>query len=1269
MSITFLDEGEAEVVPVAGAGGVTFIDEEATAVGVTFEDEGAPAALPDLQRRLGDLNYLPSKAEFQRYRELKADEPAFQPGKWASIAGEAAGMVAKDLGKGVLKLPKLIGEEQDTLQTGGEALARGTYDLGMMMRPLVNKAKSLYADEGEAAFIARKVAELNTQAFPKGVDASTTLLQPKDLTPELREQFGQEYQEYKKGRDYDRFVTERQLQLVRQLAREGKSNLLPELLGKTQNEVAEAGSYFLDPTTVVGAGAAALGKKTPTVLQQAAAKAATSSGRALEATGEAVSAAARLPEQAAGKVAALVSTPEAAAQAEKVVRQGSLGLTGAIPVVSVPGLTETAAAITAGKAAGATAQGVGKAGQAVGRAVADGPTRVGLFERIAKDGMAPEWLRKTAKALEFTDPAVRAAGNVSGDAVRGGAVGAAIGGLATGDLEGAASGFGSGLVMRPVGGLIGRVNGRQRIATEEADLARWLGRKSAEEVDNIGKLALSREEALKLADLESLAKGVVDPVLGGDVEFRYVTDADFRKQFGEARGAQVVEGDKPVVVVNTGYKGPRSVFHETAHALYQLDAAQTQQAALQRMLFDQVDVDGNVLTKGVLGVDDVTAMEQQYRNRLTPEQRALWDIETPEQRRAKIREEIVAESFANLLARPGTVREVSSLKQRLVDSLLMASQDGMLGRMRSALEKAGVKFEADGTPSDIFTRNGEGITNSAQVNAALRDYLRAKAKLTERLLVNGDERPEIVVRPEDLVKPGNAPVVAVFKDADIFAKNPDGTVRRIGGDPQKLQQIQKELNDLRSRLRASDEAVQQAKAAEAQAQTNLQTLEATLKQQQEKAHKTQDRVALAESKLLRERAKQERQRIQQLNREARERERVAKQERAQAVAKEKQLKAEEKQAEGQPVLLTEKQIEAVQAQRVEQMMAGLLRQGDDGTPGALRLKENGAWEGGFMTERQLAVMEQLPDGVLSPGMKEKLREINTLMQRKDGSRLLLDYNAALKGNRYSSGIAASTRVAVPLSMHMSKAGNFYITTLDVTHFHRKLGDWGRNKKGFFKSWDGDLNSFTRDVFQYLDNHAQQRPGSYNLDSDPAQAVQKRNLINQFFGVTAEGVNPLFSESAKAKENLLRSRRFDRINRAQEADGQKMPVDYTKLKMNLLPAIEARDLRSQTVQAAKDVRAVEFIEGLKLPASVGKSGFETLWQSLMSAKWLEGSEREKALVVAQLLGGVTPADYQRLREATLTGGTNALKSETEALAQSLRLRLVGSKTQQRAQHVG
>jgi hypothetical protein len=1012
-----------------------------------FDEFDAPKPETDDQliERVGDVQYDPTPEEFQQFKAAKERRP-LSVSRMASTALGAGQQVLGDVAGAVWEMAKNpLMSPKDRAQTGAEAVGRGTYDLGLLarkMQPLLAKVGQDYLVGGggimnEESFLAAKTSRLNQESFPEGMRPGVTEWFGLDVPvpKELLGQWRKEYQGYKRDAEYQHFLEERIIERDRVNAALGKETVVPEVVGTANRKIAEGLSYVADPATLITMGAGAGPKVLTKAASELAGAGVRGAGVALENAGELATRAAALPERAAGRIAeAVTGSAEAAEKAEKTVRAGALGATAGIPLgMTVPGLSETAAAITAGKVAGGAAEVLGEGAQAVGRQLPESASRYGLLERLSKDATAPQWLRSAAGGARALDPALAVGVTAARGAAEGAAVGGALGGLADGE-EGFAAGVGSGGVLGASGRIVNRFaeTSSRRVALEDADLARWLAGKSADEVANIKALNLSRENALKFLDTERLARGV------NDVDVRYVRDKQFREQFGGiAKGAQVVEGDRPVIFINTDFTGPRSLFHETLHALDALEGLTPERERLNRVLFDQVTGDGTVLSRGLFNGEDLKNFESQYRARLPEVQRTQWDTLPPDQRAAKMQGEVRAESFANLIDSSRSDFLTSrSLTRRVADSLLLAEQDSFLGRMRGRLENLGVKFDEQGQPSDLFAREGVPISNSPAVNAALRDYLRAKQNHTRRLALADDDAPSVVVRPYDLAKPANRAIVDAFKDNDVFAKHPDGSVQFNAGIP---------------------------------------------------------------------------------------------------------------------ILLSEREIKLLQSKRVELMSEALGKVPDAGDARALRQQENGAWTGKHLTDAQVNALRALPDDILSPSMKERIVQMNTLLRRGDGTQILLDYNAALKGGKYSSGISSATRTAVPIDLNISKAGNFYLTTLDTSHFFRKLREWRSGKPKAFEAWHGDTEAFLRDAFKYLDNHARGLSGSVGLDPDPVIALDKKNRLNDFFNVHKKSeVNPIQLSGKGNRDNLIRARRFDRINRITEGAGDKFPVNYQLQQINFLP---------------------------------------------------------------------------------------------------------------------
>ncbi len=1138
----------------------------------------APASFDDLpdspetivSRIDSDPYHNPTREEFAAYREAKAKQPS-KP--WEAFKGGAAHVAksAVDLAKGLVseglvKTPEDVGNR---LQTVGEALTRGTMDLGTVGRSIVDRFSSIYQDTDEAQFIAQKTDALNRQAFPGGYTPTTEWFTPTTVPEPLRKQWKAEYKEYKLDRDYQRFQINREIGQVRETARRGQGDILPALTGAAEQAVAEPLSQFADASDVATLAAGALAAK---VLQPAGraagSTAARIAGRGAEATGEAITSAAKLPEKTVARgIEALTGSAEAGVKAGKVLAGGEAGLAVAgVGGLTVPGVTQVAQAVLAAKGAGGAVKSAGQAASAVGRAAAT-PSRFGMLLRISKDGAAPEWLRRAAGNAAVLDPALRAAADFTGDVTRGAVGGALVGGslglIAGGDLDSAAAGAGGGAALGAAGGA-GRflTGGPARNAQRRtADIAQFLARRSPEEIAALSNLKLNEGQMLRTADIERLGLGVINAEGRGDLRLRFLTPDQFKELHpdqSQARGAVPFESTE--IHINTGYRGPRSIFHEIGHALDNLDFGSAQRQRLNERLFDRVAEDGTVLSRGLYDSQDLLDFTRQYAQRLgkTPEELAADVASSGRDLRSYMQGEMRAEALANFMEGNPNLPANRGITRRAADAVLLAEADTFLGRIRRGLESAGITFRADGTPSDLFVKDGRPVTNNPEVNAALRDYLRAKQRITQPLLTADAESSAPAIRPEDFTRPGGRRLVEIYKDWDGFRRDADGNPI-ISGNEKQLAAAQQAEATSRAQSEAAAKAAMDADAATAAAQLKLEQLNQEVARREAMAKLTEDRVSAAEARTAAARAKAAAAEVRSAEARAKNARALA-EARVNEAAKRQAAFLALKENSGRPELLSEREIQRLQLKRVELMIEALRQVPDLGESGAVREKDNGAWEGTHFSEAQMRALETLPRDLMPPSLLEKIRNVNTSMASGDGATLILDYNAALKGKRYSSGISPSVRKAAPFTFNLSKAGNFYITTIDVTHVARKLSDWQKNKTGRLAPWDGDLAAMTADLRTYLDNAAHGRPGALDLDRDASRAIAKRDVLNDFFNIPAGDsvANPAKISGKTDKDVLIRSRRLDRINRVTPGDNP-FPFNltsYGRMKENLLPPANA-----------------------------------------------------------------------------------------------------------------
>lgn len=831
-------------------------------------------------------------------------------------------------------------------------------------------------------------------------------------------------------------------QRVRQEMAEGRDTALTFRKPVDVNQAgAELGSYVLDPSVL------APGAKLPAglsrALGQTAAKGVSAASKGVGATGSALKAAAKIPEELAAKVLP-----------ESIVKPAAIGgaVAGAIGAGGLP--AQAAAVVKGAQATGAAMEKAGEFGQALAKT--SGNSQFSRLEQIAMSEGSPTWVRGAARNLARlkVDKAAGGVADAAGSVAKGGAVGAAITIPGAENAEEIGQGVGAG---GAIGGLAHVAlapfaSGAKKRAAEDADIIRWYESKAPEEQAALSQIGLDRSGALKAMTAEALANGVLSP--NANVKFTYLPGPEFEAQFGNTRGVQIIKGEVPQLVFNADLAKGRTIYHELFHAL---DSAPdiVDFGSLSRLLFDITDDKGQVITKGLLNNEDLKRLGDQYISRFDEVQRATW---APEKEafeanplaaegvpwRTRVTREVAAEFFANLAedTSGSLIKDAGSLSRRVLDAAIQAESP----KLRAIAEKLSPSPKAT---SDIFP----GLKATPQVYAAMRDAVRKKGEMSEKPEFDPEANTDTVaINPAEALKPGGDKIIERFADNDVFKKDAQGQVMMAGG---------------------------------------------------------------------------------------------------------------------RPILLTEGEIKKVQANRVKAISDAVSKVPDTGESGVMR-PVDGGFEGNRFSENQLKAIEALPNDILTPSMKEKIRRINGLIEKGDGSPILLYYNAATSGGKdrkdaggvlkrgsrkYSSKIRESIRVVSPLNQRVTKAGNYIVTGLDITAFSNKLSRWHRDKKSAFRDFDGSQEKFTEAAFKYLENHANGRPGETGLDADAKKALRMKNRINDFFNIrdkASEALNPDRLSSASDKDNLIRSFRFDRINRVEQAAGDNFPVNYQLQKANFSP---------------------------------------------------------------------------------------------------------------------
>jgi len=150
-----------------------------------------------------------------------------------------------------------------------------------------------------------------------------------------------------------------------------------------------------------------------------------------------------------------------------------------------------------------------------------------------------------------------------------------------------------------------------------------------------------------------------------------------------------------------------------------------------------------------------------------------------------------------------------------------------------------------------------------------------------------------------------------------------------------------------------------------------------------------------------------------------------------------------------------------------------------------------------------------------------------------------------------------------LGWRLSKAGNILAQAVDISALRGRMLDFARTGKGRINEvWGGDLASYEKDVMQYLDNHANERPGETGI------GIDKRNAINYLFGITNisnKNANPMYAMEGRPPGSLVKSYRLDRIANSRDTGRTGFFFDYQKQAANLAPATSERVPKAEPMQ--------------------------------------------------------------------------------------------------------
>ena len=551
----------------------------------------------------------------------------------------------------------------------------------------------------------------------------------------------------------------------------GESTFLPKEM--VNPEYVQAAAMILDPTLAIPGIGEMFG----------AGKLATKGvGLAARGVGRGVSALAR-PVEAATKAGerilaeAINVSPEALSTAARTT--GLASAVGVAPAVGVVGAVPLIAT---------TAREAGQALAAAGENLLTQPSRIGPLEAIGRIPGANLRQRTLGIIGQYGgDAALDTALRATAGSIEGGAVGAGLGYLGGGE-EGAGFGAGSGAAMGAVGTAAARgyqkLTGKAAREARQGDFDRYVATQDEKTASLLRQI--EDQHGLDVAsgymDATALMRGQL-----GDVNVTLLSAEDYRKKFGtNTRGVQIPEADTPAIYVNADIfgqgKGDSPLYtlgHEIFHALERSEQLASKASEIKDALVGSYVVTDGVPTQVTRGLFDNAEIDRrfnEYRDKLSKEQAdQLAQYDTQQKRADFVASEIAAEYTGALFAgqKPDALlRGFSGLTRTLLDAALTKNSDSALNRIAQRIENT---FGLKPLDSVLFPDLKQA---SPQVNAMLRDLVRARRRLDERILA-ADNEITGSIKPTDM---GNPIAAKVAQDFGIAEQLPDGSVRWLSDD-------------------------------------------------------------------------------------------------------------------------------------------------------------------------------------------------------------------------------------------------------------------------------------------------------------------------------------------------------------------------------------------------------------------------------------------------------------------------------------------------------
>jgi ribosomal protein S18 acetylase RimI-like enzyme len=278
-----------------------------------------------------------------------------------------------------------------------------------------------------------------------------------------------------------------------------------------------------------------------------------------------------------------------------------------------------------------------------------------------------------------------------------------------------------------------------------------------------------------------------------------------------------------------------------------------------------------------------------------------------------------------------------------------------------------------------------------------------------------------------------------------------------------------------------------------------------------------------------------------------------------------------------PVMYDAKDAKKIDADR-KKLITEALDTDDYGTPNRFEpVAEGSETYRGTFTPAQIQAIKDMPESLVPRTLKEHMLKVNDAIARGDGTRFIVDYAAVMNDKGKYQAFSPKMYDLVPIGMHLSKKGNFLVTTISVGRIFDKMRLWNERMPGRLRFWDNNLERTFDDFSKYLNNWQQGKAGETGLDADPQVALQKKNIFNDLLNLYDKGTEftnldrttiPRKKGDPRNKDanRTIMSIRVDHIAELiPNENATKLPVNYGFAKINFMPERMEGDVPAQEIR--------------------------------------------------------------------------------------------------------